>query len=533
MTYQRVRARQVEVYGITGKKGSGKDTFASFVQEYNPNFRVIRFADDLKSMASQIFGFSVEDANDQTKKEARFQEPINMDSYLPMMCQVTGLKLEPRNLSAHSIREVLQFFGSDYVRRICDSYWIDRVVRKISHAPAAGRKILVTDCRFVNEAKALQNLGAAIIRIARIDLQASSDSHVSETEMDLIEATITLGTKTGKFDLQRRVAYLIALGKAPLIAKFDYDTCKAALGMYAEGHSLQKCSEFLGLDGKEGKVMRHLLEYYDVKPRHSPANTVKHVLVDGVECKFCSRCKNPLPLEKFSSSSRSSDMLASHCKECLKSSEKYKNYSQTNTLEKIFKNSKKTAAMRRLEFSITFEEVQQLLLKQRGLCFYSGRQMTLSTNDPCKLTLDRVDSSLGYTAGNVVLCAYAANLMKRALSVEDFSSWVSAIHVHMTNTKESLMSAQEEFEALVKDFNKKLRDTESKTGFMANFKWIYDPSSGAKELRVFDMAEVTQPTKEQAEEAKAKVPGIMQMAESLVSKPVEVKPNAGPIATGD
>src|ERR1035437_9965402 len=157
-----IKVKKPQIYAITGKKGSGKDSFASIVQGYNKNFTIIRFADDLKSMASSIFGFSLEDMESQEAKERVFDTPVKMDSYLPSMINYTGLPLKKLGIEANSLRQILQYFGSEYVRSAHQSYWTDRVVTKLKKLK---NKVIVTDCRFENEADAIRSAGGKIIRI--------------------------------------------------------------------------------------------------------------------------------------------------------------------------------------------------------------------------------------------------------------------------------------------------------------------------------------------------------------------------------
>lgn len=197
----------IQIYGITGKKGTGKDSLAKLVKEYDADFQIIRFADDLKWMSHKIFNFPLEFMESQEEKARKLETPIQMDDYLSEMIRYTGLSLRERAITAYSLREILQYFGSEYVRETKDSYWIDQVLQKIADL---GNKILVTDVRFPNESVALRSIGGKIIRINRVDLPENKDSHQSELLMDSIAPDIILNTTTGSFDEQRNLAQKIA-----------------------------------------------------------------------------------------------------------------------------------------------------------------------------------------------------------------------------------------------------------------------------------------------------------------------------------
>ena len=92
---------------------------------------------------------------------------------------------------------------------------------------------------------------------------------------------------------------------------------------------------------------------------------------------------------------------------------------------------------RGLDCTLTLEDVKSQWATQEGRCWYSGVEMTTDVGFPTKVTLDRLDSSKGYTAENVVLCTITTNLMKKDMSVEIFRDWIRRIHTTFAQ-KESL-----------------------------------------------------------------------------------------------
>jgi len=81
--------------------------------------------------------------------------------------------------------------------------------------------------------------------------------------------------------------------------------------------------------------------------------------------------------------------------------------------------------------------LKELFLKQNGKCHYTGMEMIKKTkNDENKkwiaagfnvASVDRVDSSRGYTRDNVVFCINSINMLKGNHSIEDFKSVFRAI----------------------------------------------------------------------------------------------------------
>jgi hypothetical protein len=91
----------------------------------------------------------------------------------------------------------------------------------------------------------------------------------------------------------------------------------------------------------------------------------------------------------------------------------------------------------------------------------------------------------------------------------------------------TILNATRQLSGMVSDVNEALRSIEDLTGCFANFQWTYN-NEGKKELKLGDVAKANKPSADVVAKAKAEVPDIMQMAESLVGKPVEIKPNDRP-----
>jgi hypothetical protein len=430
MTYN--KTPKIQIYGITGKKGSGKDSFAKLVQEHKPKFIILRFADDLKWMTHKIFGFPMEFMESQEEKARKLDTPIQMDSYLPLMVQYTGLPLQNHNLVSNSLREILQQFGTDYVRSVCDNYWVDRVVTRINRGnKRIKNKVLIPDCRFQNEVDAIRKLGGKVIKIVRIDLPKNTDFHVSEQNIDLIKADLTLGTLSGKFNLQKQVAFYIAINKDQCMGKFDYPKVKSALDCYTKGGTLVECNIKLGINNENSKTFYSLMEYYGIKPRVLMFKS--HRFENGVEVKKCGKCKSFLPLNDFGRSFRAWDLLLDYCVNCKAD---YSALNKVNTLYKIWKSTKRSSKQRGIEFDLSLEDVEKQYEQQNKKCFYSGVEMTEESGFPNKVTIDRINSDLGYIKSNIVLCGYIANMMKNKMSIEHFANWVKLLYDNYGNWAE-------------------------------------------------------------------------------------------------
>ena len=148
------------IIGISGKKGSGKDTFATFLEDKlvtKYNLKVVHkaFADDLKKCCAILSGQFDWVFYDQDKKDKK-----------------AGL-LNITN------RELMQKFG-DLTRQLDPDIWIKLALNlDFKSEPDI---LIITDVRYKNEAKAIKDKGGILIRIK--SNRSVEDCHISETDLD-------------------------------------------------------------------------------------------------------------------------------------------------------------------------------------------------------------------------------------------------------------------------------------------------------------------------------------------------------------
>lgn len=432
MAYQRKNYRQRQWYGIMGAKGHGKDTFANLVNEISKQkdvvnrqrFQIEHFADDLKRMASRIFGLGEEYFFNPSLKEKELSSPIALDNFVSVMNRETGLTIGTKGLVAHTPREIMQLFGTEYVRDVCDEYWIDRLNAKI-----AGRRcVLVPDARLPSECDFIRRNGGKIIKIVRIDKQEIIDFHETESFIDKINPDLVLGIRTGQNDLPRAVASLITMGRFKDALVYDYRNIKQAIVSYSSGMSASRATMLLGNSPKSPEVLYPILQYYGI-PLRKVRQKTPHKTANGVEHKWCSSCSKWVPIADFNISRENWDGMNGHCRLCssVRHRQRASRSLERNPLLYIFNGIKKSSRQRRISFAITFDEIKRRFDFQEQRCFYTGMPMTFTPNDPNKVSIDRLDSSKGYEPNNIVLCSKRINAMKNDMSVEEFLGVVSAI----------------------------------------------------------------------------------------------------------
>ena len=97
---------------------------------------------------------------------------------------------------------------------------------------------------------------------------------------------------------------------------------------------------------------------------------------------------------------------------------------QNSTIEgraRVFlQNAKKSAAKRQQVFALAIDDIVKCREEQHGVCAYSGRQMTLDAGQLETVSIERIDSAVGYTPENTILVCQAINRMKSDFGFDDF-----------------------------------------------------------------------------------------------------------------
>lgn len=84
---------------------------------------------------------------------------------------------------------------------------------------------------------------------------------------------------------------------------------------------------------------------------------------------------------------------------------------------------KQNAARRHLTFSLDADVLNNVLLRQQGLCAMSGIILTEEN-----ISIDRIDNTVGYEPGNIQLVTKNMNFMRGPLSLEEFRKLLDDIY---------------------------------------------------------------------------------------------------------
>lgn len=148
--------------GLSGKRGSGKNTVATVLQKLMPGWWTeTAFANKLKYFVAQMLGPGYDVYTQEGK--AQYVEAWEM-----------------------TVGEVLQKFGTDAVRNhLNPNAWVLACFAGIEK----GQRTIITDVRFPNEADAIKARGGIVVRIEGDPLRqrgdgSRNDEHPSETALD-------------------------------------------------------------------------------------------------------------------------------------------------------------------------------------------------------------------------------------------------------------------------------------------------------------------------------------------------------------
>ena len=140
-----------KIIGITGLKGSGKDTIGDIICK-NFDFQKVAFADKLKDIVSVLFDWDRKMLSGFTPEDRAIREQPD---------EFWSKKFEKE----FTPRMALQKIGTEVMRNNLDkNIWVYCLERKLINEDG---NFVITDVRFRNEIEMIRRLGGTIIRVER------------------------------------------------------------------------------------------------------------------------------------------------------------------------------------------------------------------------------------------------------------------------------------------------------------------------------------------------------------------------------
>ncbi|WP_052732552.1 nucleoside/nucleotide kinase family protein [Hymenobacter terrenus] len=180
----------VHLIGLSGRRGSGKDTVACLLQQMQPEriWQIHSFGDSIKAVCAALTGEDV----------APYYSQAGKAQVVPTFQRTRG--------------EMLQQVGQA-LRAWEPLVWVEAFLARLPHDAC----VLVPDVRFPNEANPIRARGGIMLRVEGDPLGqrgdgTRDDDHPSETALDdYPHFTATIHNTGSPEDLERQVRELLKL----------------------------------------------------------------------------------------------------------------------------------------------------------------------------------------------------------------------------------------------------------------------------------------------------------------------------------
>ena len=168
------------VIGFAGRMRSGKTELAKICEANG--YQKLYFALPLKQLCADILDISIDELNRAKNEGIPIQITIGED-----VCQIlseeTDIPLETTKELCNgkyieTVRDMLQFIGTDYIRKYNKDWHVNKVREMIDE----NTNYVIDDVRFPNEKKMIEDLGGDCWFVTRTTLENVSN-HESETSI--------------------------------------------------------------------------------------------------------------------------------------------------------------------------------------------------------------------------------------------------------------------------------------------------------------------------------------------------------------
>lgn len=152
------------IVAIAGLASSGKSLVAEYLRDTH-GFRIVSFADPLKRIVQQLWGFTDEQLWGPSSKRSEPHPSVRMPNGEPL-----------------TARRALQVVGTDAARSLDQNVWVRAAIASIR----PGEDVAIPDARYSNELAAVRAAGGYLIkrRPCVAPTPAEVDAmHVSEREL--------------------------------------------------------------------------------------------------------------------------------------------------------------------------------------------------------------------------------------------------------------------------------------------------------------------------------------------------------------
>jgi hypothetical protein len=184
------------IVGLVAKGGCGKSTVADImVEDYG--FTKVSFASALKEEVALVYHFPEKWCHDQEGKNMKISR----------LRAKAGGGPWPWGNDYVSVRDILQYYGTDYMRKKDPDHWCNLTEALIDVLPQ--NKIVLDDVRFPNELRMIERMSGISVRMEPYKGWAPPEGmnmrHESEIALDKENTTFDFWPKFGMDELKEVV----------------------------------------------------------------------------------------------------------------------------------------------------------------------------------------------------------------------------------------------------------------------------------------------------------------------------------------
>lgn len=168
------------VIGFAGRMRSGKTELAKICQKNG--YEKLYFALPLKQLCADILDISIDELNRAKNENIPIEITIGKD-ICEILSEETNIPIETTTEICdgkylHTVRDMLQFIGTDYIRKYNSDWHVNRIREMIKNDV----NYVIDDVRFPNEKRMIEELGGDCWFVTRTTLDNVSN-HESETSI--------------------------------------------------------------------------------------------------------------------------------------------------------------------------------------------------------------------------------------------------------------------------------------------------------------------------------------------------------------
>jgi len=170
------------IIGIAGRCRSGKTELAKVCMEHG--YKKLYFALPLKQLCANLLNVSIAALNEAKDKGIDISLYID-DNICDILSKETDISIEKVKETCYgktlnTVREMLQFIGTDLIRKYNSDWHVNRIKEMIEPE----LDYVIDDVRFPNEKKLIEDLGGDCWFVTRTTLDNVSN-HISETSITI------------------------------------------------------------------------------------------------------------------------------------------------------------------------------------------------------------------------------------------------------------------------------------------------------------------------------------------------------------